>query len=436
MVNSIHLVDRMNRKVVKKFKQHPIFPAYETLVKREDVEKTIIKIEKELEVRLDEFEKKDKLLERQRLEQRINFDLEQLNEYGTCPGIENYTMYLDGRELGQEPYTIIDYFPKDFLMIIDESHMSIPQIRGMYKGDQSRKKNLVDYGFRLPSALHNRPLMFEEFYKKTNKVLFVSATPSQFELEKDIKPAEQIVRPTGLLDPQIEIRKTEGQIDDIIKEIKLNVKNKERIFITTTTIKMSEDLTEYLKEKDIKCAFIHSELKTFQRADVLRKLRLGVFDVVIGINLLREGLDIPEASLMLILEADKGGMFRNRTALIQNIGRVSRNVNGRVIMYADSMSKSMKEAIGETDRRRTTQEEHNKKNNIKPKTIVKPLDENLNSKLFEKYDNLIIKKDNKEEYIKLIKELEVDMRLAAKSHEFETAAEIRDLIINLKGKVL
>jgi excinuclease ABC subunit B len=278
--------------------------------------------------------------------------------------------------------------------------------------------------------------MFEEFYKKTNKLLFVSATPSQFELEKDIKPAEQIVRPTGLLDPQIEIRKTEGQIDDIIKEIKLNVKNKERTFITTTTIKMSEDLTEYLKEKDIKCAFIHSELKTFQRADVLRKLRLGVFDVVIGINLLREGLDIPEASLMLILEADKGGLFRNRTALIQNIGRVSRNVNGRVIMYADSMSKSMKEAIGETDRRRTTQEEHNKKNNIKPKTIVKPLDENLNSKLFEKYDNLIIKKDNKEEYIKLIKELEVDMRLAAKSHEFETAAEIRDLIINLKGKVL
>jgi excinuclease ABC subunit B len=377
------------------------------------------------------------LLEAQRLEQRTRFDLEMLQETGFVKGIENYSRYLTNRAPGEQPATLLDYYPDDYLLLIDESHMTIPQVRGMYNGDRARKEVLVDYGFRLPSALDNRPLTFTEFEKHVNQAIYVSATPAEYELSRSPEPAQQVIRPTGLLDPPIEVRPIDGQIDDLIDEIRKTVDKRQRVLVTTLTKRMSEDLTEYLKELNIKVAYLHSDVETLDRTDILRDLRLGVYDVLVGINLLREGLDLPEVSLVAILDADKEGFLRSEQALIQTVGRAARHVEGRVVMYADHVTDSMRRTIDETNRRRAIQEKHNQEHKITPTGISKTVEKGLRPDLPEeaKKAKLDLKKIPKDEYRHLIKDLTAQMDLAAANLEFEKAAELRDIIADVKAKL-
>ena len=418
-----------------------IFPASFYAISSEKMEVAIKAIEEELEVRLKEFKEEDKLLEAQRLSQRTHFDIEMLREMGYCSGVENYSRHLSGREEGETPFTLLDYFPKDFLMIIDESHMTIPQVRAMYNGDRARKTVLVDYGFRLPSALDNRPLKFDEFEKKVNQIVFVSATPAQYELEHSLTIAEQLIRPTGLLDPIIELRPVKGQIDDLLGEINQIVAKGEKVMITTLTKRMAEDLTTYMGELGVKIKYLHSDIDTLERIEIIRDLRMDVFDVLVGINLLREGLDIPEVSLIAILDADKEGFLRSETSLIQTIGRAARNANGRVIMYADTVTRSMQNAISETARRRQIQEDYNEAHGIVPKTIKKKVrDLIIATKAAEKDKSLFSEKDpesmSKQELEKVMKKVEKDMKKAATELQFEKAAELRDTLIKLKQAYL
>lgn len=413
-----------------------IFPASHFATSPEKIERAIKSIEVELEDRLKELRSQDKLLEAQRLEQRTRYDIEMLEEMGYCQGIENYSRHISGRPKGSKPYTLIDYFPDDFLIIIDESHATIPQIRGMYEGDKSRKTTLVDYGFRLPSALDNRPLKFEEFEKHINQVIYVSATPGPYELEHSEKVVEQIIRPTGLLDPKIEVRPTENQIDDLVKEIRIRAGKNERVLITTLTKKMSEDLTNYFKEIGIKVTYLHSDIVTIERMEIIRDLRLGKYDVLVGINLLREGLDLPEVSLVVILDADKEGFLRSETSMIQTIGRTARNSSGRVIMYADKITKSMKRAIDETNRRRKIQNEYNVEHNITPKTIVKGIRDVIEAtKVIEDDEVYATEKLSKEKMLQMLEGLESEMLKEAELLHFERAAQLRDKIVELKQKL-
>lgn len=417
-----------------------IFPASHYVTSKENMDRAANDIEEELEERIRFFKDRGKLLEAQRIEQRTRYDIEMLKEIGTCKGIENYSRHLNGLPAGERSYTLLDYFPKDFLLIIDESHVMLPQLRGMYAGDRSRKESLVEYGFRLPSALDNRPLNFNEFEKLVNQAVYVSATPAAYEREKSHHVyVEQIIRPTGLIDPLIEIKKTEGQIDDLIGEINQVVDRGERVFVTTLTKKMAENLTDYMKNAGIKIRYLHSEIDTLERMEILRDLRLGVFDVLVGINLLREGLDLPEVSLIAILDADKEGFLRTETSLIQTIGRAARNVNGRVIMYADKITDSMQKAISETDRRRNIQQKYNEENNITPMTIKKSVRNVIEAtRAAEDADKYYVDKDytelTKKELDNLINKLEKEMKDAAANLQFERAAELRDKIFELKVK--
>ncbi len=415
-----------------------IFPASHYATSDDKVERAIRDIELELEERVKYFEERDKLLEAQRIQQRTMYDIEMLREIGFCQGIENYSRHLTGREEGSRPYTLIDFFPDDFLIIVDESHVTIPQIRGMYGGDRSRKESLVNHGFRLPSAYDNRPLNFPEFEQLVKQILYVSATPGPYELEKSSQIVEQIIRPTGLLDPAVEVRPVRGQIDDLIGEIHKRVENNERILITTLTKRMAEDLTNYLMELNIRVRYLHSDVKTIERMEIIRDLRLGEFDVLVGINLLREGLDLPEVSLVTILDADKEGFLRSETSLIQTIGRAARNVSGQVIMYADKITRSMERAIGETQRRRKLQAQYNKDHNIIPKSIQKEIHDVIEAtKVAEEEEPYIgdyqeVKKYSGEELRIKIKELEMEMHKAAEALEFEKAAQLRDAIQSLR----
>lgn len=414
-----------------------IFPGSHFVTPFEKLKLALGKIEQELEQRLAQFKREGKLLEAQRLQQRTRFDLEMLQETGFVKGIENYSRYLTNREPGEQPATLLDYFPDDHLMFIDESHMTVPQVRGMYNGDRARKEVLVEYGFRLPSALDNRPLTFTEFEKHINKVIYVSATPAEYELSRSPKPVQQVIRPTGLLDPPIEVRPIEGQIDDLINEIQATVSKRQRVLVTTLTKRMAEDLTDYLKEISIKVTYLHSDVDTLERTDILRDLRLGTYDVVVGINLLREGLDLPEVSLVAILDADKEGFLRSEQALIQTVGRAARHVEGRVLMYADTVTGSMQRTIDETNRRRQIQEEYNKQHGITPQGISKAIEKGMRPDLPEeaKKAKLDLKKIPKDEYGHLIKDLTSQMDLAAANLEFEKAAELRDIIADIKTKL-
>ena len=416
-----------------------IFPSSHYVTPKEKVQVAIENIKLEFESRLAWFEKNDKFLEAQRLSQRTKYDLEMLGETGFVKGIENYSRYLTNREPGEQPTTLMDYFPDDFLMFIDESHVTIPQVRGMYNGDRARKEVLVEHGFRLPSALDNRPLRFDEFDRHINQVIYVSATPGQYELENTPKPAQQIIRPTGLLDPKIEVRGSEGQIDDLIAEIRDRTAKSQRVLVTTLTKRMAEDLSAHLIELGIKTAYIHSDIDTLERGDILRDLRLGVYDVLVGINLLREGLDLPEVSLVAIIDADKEGFLRSEGSLIQTIGRAARHVDGMVIMYADNMTESMKRAIGETNRRREIQQAYNKQHGITPRGVNKEISEGLRAIIPQKDEDLKEKinlnKIPKDEYESLVKDLMGQMKLASANLEFERAAELRDLINEIKAKL-
>lgn len=436
LIERISEVDPLTGKIKASYKRYPIYPAYTHSSTRERILSSLPNIKKEMLERVKYFKENNKLIEAQRLEERTNHDIEALKELGMCPGIENYAAHIDKRSKGETPYTIFDYIKGDYLLVIDESHVSIPQIRGMYNGDRARKETLVEYGFRLPSALDNRPLKFKEFEKKGNNIIFVSATPGDYELKKtNDEVVEQIIRPTGLVDPIIEVKSKENQIDDILEQINLRIKKKQRVLITTLTISMAEDLTHYLKEKNYKVTYLHNETKTLQRTQIIYELRKGKYDVLVGINLLREGLDIPEVALILILDADKEGFLRSSKSLIQITGRASRNVEGHVIMYANEITNSMKVAIEETNRRRKIQEEYNKKHNIVPQTIKKEIKEPIKVKeTFKDYidgkkDKLSIKQ--KQEFIK---ELEKEMYQAAKELDFERAAELRDIILELKNE--
>ena len=432
-IDRISEVDTITGHVIKNKKTISIFAASHFVTDEEKLKISIERIEKEKEERIKYFKENNKLIEAQRIEERVNYDMEMLRETGFCRGIENYSRHIALKEEGEAPCTLIDFFPKDFLLLIDESHVTIPQIKAMYNGDRARKMNLVDYGFRLPSALDNRPLKFEEFEKKINKVIYVSATPGDYEMShaKD-KVVEQIIRPTGLLDPKIEVRPTKNQIDNLIEEItKQNEKN-ERTLITTLTIRMAEELTNYLKSLDIKVAYLHNEIKTLERLKIIRELRLGKYDVVVGINLLREGIDIPEVSLIAIMDADKQGFLRSTRSLIQTIGRAARNASGRVIMYADTLSDSMNEAITETNRRRKIQEEYNIKHNIVPKTILKEIPEVISNEAEEKV--IHEEKLSKKEKLDLIDNLTKEMKLAAANLDFERAMELRDIIFDIESK--
>ncbi len=415
-----------------------IFPASHYVTSKENMEHAILSVEEELEERIKWFKDRGKLIEAQRIEQRTRYDLEMLREIGSCKGIENYSRHINGLPGGSRPYTLIDYFPKDFLIIIDESHVMLPQLRAMHAGDRSRKSSLVDFGFRLPSALDNRPLEFQEFEKLVNQVVYVSATPTAYEKEhSDNIVAQQVIRPTGLLDPEIEVRKTEGQIDDLIGEINKTTERGEKVLVTTLTKKMSESLTDYLKNVGIKVRYLHSEIDTLERMEILRDLRLGVFDVLIGINLLREGLDLPEVSLVAILDADKQGFLRTETSLIQTIGRAARNVHGRVIMYADGISEAMGKALSETDRRRQIQREYNEANGITPKTIEKAVRSIIEAtKVAEESDEYYQGRSplelTKKELGDYIKKMEKEMKDAAANLQFERAAELRDRIFDFK----
>lgn len=432
-IDRISEVDTITGHVIKNKKTISIFAASHFVTDEEKLKISIERIEKEKEERIKYFKENNKLIEAQRIEERVNYDMEMLRETGFCRGIENYSRHIALKEEGEAPCTLIDFFPKDFLLLIDESHVTIPQIKAMYNGDRARKMNLVDYGFRLPSALDNRPLKFEEFEKKINKVIYVSATPGDYEMShaKD-KVVEQIIRPTGLLDPKIEVRPTKNQIDNLIEEItKQNEKN-ERTLITTLTIRMAEELTNYLKSLDIKVAYLHNEIKTLERLKIIRELRLGKYDVVVGINLLREGIDIPEVSLIAIMDADKQGFLRSTRSLIQTIGRAARNASGRVIMYADTISDSMNEAITETNRRRKIQEEYNIEHNIVPKTILKEIPEVISNEAEEKV--IHEEKLSKKEKLDLIDNLTKEMKLAAANLDFERAMSLRDIIFDIESK--
>jgi excinuclease ABC subunit B len=401
------------------------------------MEVAISNIQKELEDRLEVLRNDNKLLEAQRLEQRTNYDIEMLREMGYTSGIENYSRHMDGRKEGEPPYTLIDFFPEDFLLVVDESHVTMPQVRGMYNGDRARKQMLVDYGFRLPSALDNRPLRLEEFEERVNQIVYVSATPGPYEHEETDTVVEQIIRPTGLLDPVIEVRPIMGQIDDLVGEINERSERNERVFVTTLTKKMSEDLTDYFKELGIKVKYLHSDIKTLERTEIIRDLRLGKFDVLVGINLLREGLDVPEVSLVAILDADKEGFLRSERSLVQTIGRAARNSEGKVIMYADKVTDSMQRAMDETSRRRSIQEQYNEEHGIVPKTIIKEIRDLISiSKVAddtESYDATSFDELSKSERKELIAKMEDEMREAAKTLDFETAATLRDTILELKA---
>ena len=437
-VDRISEVDPLTGKTLASYKTYTIYPAYGYVTKKEQMLKACDTIESELHDRLKYYEETMKPLEYERLDQRTRHDIEMLREVGMCPGIENYSRHIDGRTPGQRPYTLIDYFPDDFLIVVDESHVMLPQIRGMYNGDRSRKETLVEYGFRLPSALDNRPLRFEEFESLIQNIIYVSATPGDYELEKTHgEYAEQIIRPTGLLDPLIEVRPSQNQIDDIIEEIHERMEKNERVLITTLTKRMAEDLTAYLKELGLKVAYLHSETKTLERTEILRDLRLGKYDVLIGINLLREGLDLPEVSLVCILDADKEGFLRSERSLIQTIGRAARNANGKVIMYGDHMTDSMQSAIHETNRRREIQEAYNHEHGIIPQTIHKEIRDLIQGKeTMDEVSDVIKKgkKASKKEKKVLIEDLEKQMKEAAKILDFERAMELRDMIIELKGE--
>lgn len=429
VVEEIVLFDPVTGVVSTSKKSITISPASHFVTSKDKLEKAIERIEEELKERLEELKSENKLIEEQRLRERTNYDIEMLRETGFCNGVENYSRHLALRGPGETPSCLIDFFPKDFLLVVDESHVTLPQVRGMYNGDRMRKQTLVDYGFRLPSALDNRPLKFEEFESKINQAIYVSATPGDYELEKtNNQYVEQIIRPTGLLDPVIEVRKSEGQIDDIIAEINDRIKKNERVLITTLTIRMSEELTNYLKEMNIKVAYLHSEIKTLERLKIIHDLRSGVYDCIVGINLLREGLDIPEVSLICILDADKQGFLRSTRSLIQTIGRAARNANGKVIMYADNYSDSMNDAIKETERRRSIQEEYNKVHGITPKTISKEIKDVVSNDIKDAK-----KKLSKREKLEQIEVLEKQMREAAANMDFEKAMELRDIYFELKG---
>lgn len=431
-IDRISEFDTVTGQIKKNKKSVSIFPASHFVTNDEKLKLSIQRIKKELEERLEYFKENGKLIEEQRLQERCNYDMEMLEETGFCHGIENYSRHIALRDEGETPTCLLDFFPKDYLMVIDESHVTIPQVRGMYNGDRARKMNLVDYGFRLPSALDNRPLKFEEFVQKINQVIYVSATPGDYEIERvHGKYVEQIIRPTGLLDPNIEVRNTKNQIDNLIEEIHIRQEKNERVLITTLTIRMAEELTNYLKNIDIKVAYLHTEVKTLQRMQIIRDLRIGKYDVVVGINLLREGIDIPEVSLIAIMDADKQGFLRSTRSLIQTIGRCARNSNGKVIMYADTISDSMKEAIEETKRRRTIQEKYNEQHGITPTTIIKEIREVISNE--EEIKPEKIKKLSKNEKKKTIDELTFEMKKAAQNLDFERAMELRDAIFELQS---
>jgi excinuclease ABC subunit B len=449
-IERLSIIDSQTGEVIREVESAPVYPAKYFVTDRDKLQKAIYSIDEELKERLDDFRKEEKYVEAQRIEQRTRFDIEMIKEIGYCGGIENYSRHMDGREPGSRPYTLLDYFPDDFLLVIDESHVTIPQLRAMYKGDRKRKENLVEYGFRLPSALDNRPMKFEEFNAKLNQLIFISATPSDYELEKsDGVIVEQIIRPTGLLDPPIEVRPITGQIDDLIGEIRGRVTQKERTLVTTLTKKMAEDLADYLDKIGILVRYIHSDIDSLERVEILRDLRLGEFDVLVGVNLLREGLDLPEVSLVAIIDADKEGFLRSERSLMQTAGRTARNVNGIVIMYADVITQSMQKTIRETNRRRKLQKEYNEKNNIVPATIYKSVEEIMNSTSiadirkrdakedygFSKVAEPILKYMDNEQKQDLIEQLREQMHAAAKDLEFEKAASLRDEIMKLEKMV-
>jgi len=447
-IERLSIIDSLTGKVIKEVESVPIYPAKYFVTTKDQINRAIQSIEEELKERLQYFWSQEKYVEAQRLEQRTKFDIEMMREIGYCSGIENYSRHLDGRPPGSRPYCLFDYFPKDYLLIIDESHVTIPQIRGMYNGDRSRKETLVEYGFRLPSALDNRPLKFEEFEEMINQVIYVSATPGDYELEKSGGSyVEQIIRPTGLIDPEIEVRPVKGQIDDLIGEIRKRVAQNERVLVTTLTKKMAEDLTDYLDKLNIKVRYIHSDIDALERVEIIRDLRMGDFDVLVGVNLLREGLDLPEVSLVAILDADKEGFLRSERSLMQTAGRTARNVNGKVIMYADTITESMRKTIEETNRRRKLQQEYNEKHGITPKTIYKSVEEILSStsiadvrrKDYEREEATmlkvvepVIKYMSNEQRQELIEQMTEEMYAAARDLEFERAAYLRDEIEKLK----
>ncbi|WP_158736747.1 excinuclease ABC subunit UvrB [Alteribacillus sp. YIM 98480] len=437
-IDRITEVDALTGEILGERNHVAIFPASHFVTREEKMTRAIKNIEKELEEQLAYFREKGRELEAQRLEQRTNYDIEMMKEMGFCSGIENYSRHLTFRKPGESPYTLLDFFPEDFLIVVDESHVTLPQVRGMYNGDRARKGVLVDHGFRLPSAMDNRPLQFEEFEKRVRQAVYVSATPGPYELEHSPEMVEQIIRPTGLLDPTIDVRPIEGQIDDLIGEINERKESKERVLVTTLTKKMAEDLTDYLKEVGIRVKYLHSDIKTLERIDIVRQLRLGEFDVLVGINLLREGLDIPEVSLVAILDADKEGFLRAERSLIQTMGRAARNANGHVIMYADKLTDSMNVAISETNRRREIQEDYNEKHGITPKTIQKDIPDLIQATIAseeqEDFDKPALAKMSKKERQKVIDELEAEMKQAARDLQFERAAELRDMVLELKAE--
>ncbi len=436
-VDRITKIDPLTGEILANLEELKVFPSSHFVTPGEKLKVALGKIEQELDERLQFFNQHGQLLEAQRLQQRTRFDLEMLEETGFVKGIENYSRYLTDREVGDQPATLLDYFPDDYMLFIDESHMTVPQVRGMYNGDRARKEVLVEHGFRLPSALDNRPLTFTEFEKHINKVVYVSATPAEYELSRSPKPIQQIIRPTGLLDPVIAVRPIDGQIDDLVHEIKTTIDKRQRVLVTTLTKRMAEDLTEYLRDINIKVTYLHSDVDTLDRTDILRDLRLGTYDVVVGINLLREGLDLPEVSLVAILDADKEGFLRSEQALTQTVGRAARHMEGRVLMYADHVTRSMQATIDETNRRRKIQEEYNQTHGITPKGIAKAIEKGLRPDLPEeaKKAKLDLKKIPKDEYAHVIKDLTAQMELASANLEFEKAAELRDIITDIKNKL-
>ena len=437
-VERITILDPLTGEILSEPDHFTIFPSSHYATPKDRILKAVEGIEKEFAERMEFLEKNNKLLEAQRLSQRTKYDIEMLKETGFVKGIENYSRYLTDREPGEQPATLIDYFPDDWLLLVDESHMTLPQVRGMYNGDRARKETLVEHGFRLPSALDNRPLRYDEFDKHINQAIYVSATPGEYEITHSPKPAEQVIRPTGLLDPQIEVRPTKGQVDDLMQEIGMRIQKQQRVLVTTLTKRMAEDLSTYLQENGIKTAYIHSEIDTLERGDILRQLREGVFDVLVGINLLREGLDLPEVSMVAIMDADKEGFLRSEKALIQTIGRAARHEEGRVLMYGDVMTDSMRRAIDETNRRRARQEAYNTEHGITPTSVKKKIDEGLRAiipqKETDKKPKIDLKKIPKDEYAGLVKDLTAQMEFAAANLEFEKAAELRDLIAEINAK--
>lgn len=437
-VERITQIDALTGEIIAEPETVTIFPSSHYATPKERIDQAIVGIEKEFDERMNWFEENGKLLEAQRLSQRTKYDLEMLKETGFVKGIENYSRYLTDREPGEQPATLIDYFPDDWLLLVDESHMTLPQVRGMYNGDRARKEVLVEHGFRLPSALDNRPLRFDEFDKHINQAIYVSATPGEYELSHSLEPAQQLIRPTGLLDPPIEVRSTDGQVDDLMEEIRKTVVKGHRVLVTTLTKRMAEDLSAYLQENGVKTAYLHSEIDTLERGDILRELRVGTYDVLVGINLLREGLDLPEVSLVAIMDADKEGFLRSEQALIQTVGRAARHVDGRVVMYGDRITDSMRRAIDETNRRREIQQKYNEDHDITPQSIQKKIDEGLRAIIPQSEDKkptIDLKKIPKDEYSTLVRELTGQMELASANLEFEKAAELRDLITEIREKM-